>query len=79
MYNFHLLEYVSEVSFELGYVICYSEVIVKSLKHQTFQVYTPLTDESFYRYRDQIRKPLSWETGKSPLSHINGVIILLSN
>ena len=77
LYNFHLLEYILPISFELGYVICY--VIVKSLKHQAFQGYTPLTDESFYRYRDQIRKPLSWETGKSPLSHINGVIILLSN
>ena len=31
--NFHLLEYILVISFELGYVICYSEVIVKSLKH----------------------------------------------
>ena len=58
-HNFHLLEYILAVGFELGYVICYSEVTVTSLKHQTFQGYTPLTDESFYRYRDQILKSVS--------------------
>ena len=46
VYNFHLLEYIlATIRFELGYVICYSEVIVKSLKHKTFQGYTSLTDK----------------------------------
>ena len=45
VYNFHLLENILAISFELGYVICYSEVIVKSLKHKTFQGYTSLTDK----------------------------------